>query len=448
VAHNGKEKFMTRWFGRWIVLLLSLTVCGVPLFADIQQSVLELLTKLSRNYVEYREEVYFKVPLAVVPFVNSGPSAEQHEIGAVVDQLIRSELTNSTYFILTERENLEQILEEIEFSLSDMADNGRTVQVGQLTSARILLAGSVTESGSSFLLNSRLIDVETGVVIGAQSVSVLKEELITEAEALKYEYVTRYGLGFQALAGADFPVSGIPRSDSFEAFPILVHSGFGVSYRPWRFLQIVGSMNITWSEFQYGQFDPASSEYDNAALVETYFTTVVPGDSLPSYSIEYSQKYLDLTAFYVYQPFKGLALSVGGGGLVGMYDNYIKITNVPIYIGPIASGIPDPVEVLLPANWIRQDFVIEGGNALLYGPLAAFKLEYFVSPRLLLYFSVQYRAVFATKAYRYTLGGVAVAEDEPFYALGGWIPGKTPYGDDVDVSFHSIGVYLGISGSF
>jgi TolB-like protein len=236
---------MNRWNRRCIVVLLLFAVCGKPLFADIQQSVIDLLTKLSRDYVQYREEVYFKVPLAVVPFVNSGPVAKEHEIGAVVDELIRSEIINSTYFILTERENLEQILEEIEFSLSDLADTGQTVEVGQLTSARILLAGSVTESGSIFLLNGRLIDVETGVVIGAQSVSVPKEELITEAEAFKYEYVTRYGLGLQALLGADFPVSGIPRSDKFEAFPILVHSGFGVSYRPRRFLQIASSMNIT-----------------------------------------------------------------------------------------------------------------------------------------------------------------------------------------------------------
>jgi len=151
---------MNRRIRRWIVLLLMVAAIGTPLFADIQQSVLDLLTKLSRDYVQYREEIYFKVPLAVVPFVNSGPLAKQHEIGAVVDELIRSEIINSTYFILIERENLEQILEEIEFSLSDMADTSQTVEVGQLTSARILLAGSITESGSSFLLNGRLVDVE------------------------------------------------------------------------------------------------------------------------------------------------------------------------------------------------------------------------------------------------------------------------------------------------
>ena len=441
---------MNRWYRRWIVLLLLIAIGGSPLFADIQQSVLELLTKLSRNYVEYREEVYFKVPLAVVPFVNSGPLAEQHQIGAVVDELIRSEFTNSTYFILTERENLEQILEEIEFSLSDMADTSRTVEVGQLTSARILLAGSVTESGSSFLLNGRLIDVETGVVIGAQSVSVPKEELITEAEAFKYEYVTRYGLGFQALAGADFPVSGIPRSDEFEAFPILLHSGFGVSYRPWRFLQIAGSMNITWTEFQYGDFDPApTTGYKNTNWLYDYYYSLVPLDSsLPSYSVEYSQKYLDLQVYYVWQPLKPLVVSFGGGGLVGLYTNYIKMKNFPIYVGPLDPATGEPPNALNNFLWIRQDVVLEGGNALTYGLLAALKIEYFLSPRLVLLLNATYRKFFPTLAYSYTFGGFSAGEDDRFFQLSGWIPGKTPYGDDVDVSFHSIGVYLGISGSF
>jgi TolB-like protein len=452
---------MKRWTRRWIVVMLLFVLCGSPLFADIQQSVLDLLTKLSRDYVEYREEVYFKVPLAVVPFVNSGPLAEQHEIGAVVDELIRSEIANSTYFILTERENLDQILEEIEFSLSDLADTSRTVEVGQLTSARILLAGSVTESGSSFLLNGRLVDVETGVVIGAQSVSIPKEELITEAEAFKYEYVTRYGLGFQALAGADIPVSGIPRSDKFEAFPALVHAGFGVSYRPWRFLQIASSMNVTWTEFQYGKFDPTSADYNNTDWLDTYYYnwTVLPSDtSLPSYSVEYSQKYLDLQVFYVWQPLKPLAVSIGGGGLVGLYTNYVKMKNFPIYIGPRdpVSGEPDidyftifplsPVDIFL--FWIRQDVVIEGGNALTYGLLAALKIEYFISPRLVLSLNATYRKFFPTLAYSYTFGGFSAAEDERFFQLSAWEPGKTPYGDDLDISFHSIGVYLGISGSF
>jgi len=443
---------MTGWKRCCIVFLFVFAVIGSPLFADIDQGVLDLLTKLSRDYVQYREEVFFKIPLAVVPFVNSSPLAKQHEIGAVVDELIRSEISNSTYFILTERENLEKILEEIEFSLSDLSDASRTVEVGQLTSAEIILAGSVTESGTSFLLNGRLIDVQTGVVIGAQSVPVPKEELITEAREFKYEYVTRYGLGLQALAGVDIPFSGIPRSDTFKDFPVLIHSGFGVSYRPVRFLQITASMNVTWSEFQYGEFDPGSADYANTAWLAIYYgIPPLTDNSLPTYSVEYTQKYLDAQAFYVWQPLKQLTLSLGGGGLLGLYTNFIKLGNYPVYIGPVdpITGLPvTPGFGDIETFWFRKSVVIEGSNALAYGVLASFKVEYFLSPRLLLYLNVQYRKVFPTRTIRYTVGGVSASEEDFFYELSGWIPGITPYGDDLDIGFHSVGVFLGISGSF
>ena len=291
---------MQRWKVCRILVLFMVVLSASPLHADIEQSVLELLTGLSRDYVEYREEVFFKVPLAVVPFLDSGPLAEEHRIGALVEQLIRSELGNSTYFVLTERENLDQILEEIELSLSDLADGVEAVEVGRLTGARILLAGSITESGSSFVLNGRFIDVETGVVIGARSVAVAKDLLISEAQAFKYEYVTRYGLGLQALAGADFPLAGIPRSETFEAFPLLLHTGAGVSYRPWRFLQLSASMNVTWSEFQYGEFDPRSADYANTPWLTNYYNIPLLADtSLPTYSVEYTQKYLDLSLIHI-----------------------------------------------------------------------------------------------------------------------------------------------------
>jgi TolB-like protein len=434
-----------------VASLIVLAVLGTPLYADIQESVLDLLSKLSRDYVDYGEEVFFKVPLAVVPFIDDSPLAKQYEIGAVVDGLIQAEIARSTYFTLTERENLEKILEEIEFALSDVADVRQTVEVGQLTSARILLAGSVTESGGSFPLNGRLIDVETGIVIGAQSVSVARAELISEAKAFKYEYVTRYGLGLHGVAGTDVPFSGIPRLDTFKEFPFFRHTGAGVSYRPWRFFQIVASMNVSWSEFEYGEFDPGSPEYENTAWLAVYYSiTGLTDGSMPSYAVEFSQKYLDAIAFYVWQPLKQLTLSIGGGGLLGLCTNYVKLSNYPVYIGPVdpTTELPVPTFGNNENFWFRKSAVVEGRSALAYGLLATVKVEYFLSPRILVYLNVQYRRVFASRTIRYTVGGISGNADEPFYELSGWIPGVISYGDDLDIGFHSVGVYLGVSGSF
>ena len=91
---------------------------------DLNRSVMKLLTSLSRQYMEQEEEVFFKQSLAVLPFVDSSPLAKQHEIGAVVEELVRREIALSTYFTLTERKNLDKILKEVEFSLSDLASGG------------------------------------------------------------------------------------------------------------------------------------------------------------------------------------------------------------------------------------------------------------------------------------------------------------------------------------
>jgi len=56
--------------------------------------------------------------------------------------------------------------------------------------------------------------------------------------------------------------------------------------------------------------------------------------------------------------------------------------------------------------------------------------------------------VFGSLAFDYFYGGDSFTEDEQILQLSGWIPGITPYGDDLDISFHSLGLYLGISGSF
>ena len=45
---------------------------------------------------------------------------------------------------------------------------------------------------------------------------------------------------------------------------------------------------------------------------------------LPTYSMEYPQRYLDCLAFYVWQPLKVLTFSLGGGLLVRLYINYIN----------------------------------------------------------------------------------------------------------------------------
>jgi len=161
----------------FIIITLFILQPG-NLFSDINSSVVRLLSSLSRQYQESEQEIFFKKPLAVIPFEDSSPASREHEIGAVVGELVRKEIALSTYFILTERKNLDKLLKEIELSLSDIASGESSVKVGEIMGVEILLAGSITEAGDNFILNGRLIDVESGLVMGAESVPVPRSELI------------------------------------------------------------------------------------------------------------------------------------------------------------------------------------------------------------------------------------------------------------------------------
>jgi TolB-like protein len=381
----------------------------------------------------------------VLPFVDSSPLAKQHEIGAVVEELVRREIALSTYFTLTERKNLDRILKEVEFSLSDLASGESSLKVGEITGAALFLAGSVTEAGENFVISGRLIKVENAVVLGAESVTVPKQELIDEAQSYKFRYVARQGLGLSAAPRIDLVVGGIGWKERLTGTPVMLGFGGGVSYRVLEFLQISAGINTTWTEFQFGAFDPEGAGYGNSTVVQQFFIGT-GSTSYPTYSFEYSQSFVDLQAFLVWNPLKRLTLSIGGGGLAGLWNSYIKLGNLPVtFVYNSATGLPDYTNE---SFWIRKDVVMESGNGLLLGYEASFKAEYFLSPRLLIFFNASYRKAYAGDPFRYTFGGVAAATDGSFFELSEWQPGITPYGDSLEMDLASLSIRLGISLSF
>jgi len=127
---------------------------------------------------------------------------------------------------------------------------------------------------------------------------------------------------------------------------------------------------------------------------------------------------------FVWNPLQRLALSIGGGGLLGMWKNYIKLSNLPIpfIYNPASNGDPFPD----PALWTFKDVVMESGNGLLYGFLVSLKAEYYISPRILFFFDGSFRMTFAGDPYRYTFGGLVASTDDYFFELSQWQPNMTP----------------------
>ena len=85
----------------------------------------------------------------------------------IVSDLLMVHLSANDNLLLVEREELKTILAEESLSLSGLVRSENAVRVGQLTGAKILVTGSVVESGESRYLIAKLISTETSRVIGA-----------------------------------------------------------------------------------------------------------------------------------------------------------------------------------------------------------------------------------------------------------------------------------------
>ena len=120
-----------------------------------------------------------KKKIAVANFSNSTPYG-QRRLGKNISSILMAELSSTNRFILIERTNMEDVVEEIKLSMSGLTEN--TVDELQLTGADYLVFGDVTKfavntEGKSTLVSKkkiqkaevsvdlRMVNVSTGQIV-------------------------------------------------------------------------------------------------------------------------------------------------------------------------------------------------------------------------------------------------------------------------------------------
>jgi serine/threonine protein kinase/TolB-like protein len=114
-------------------------------------------------------------PLAVLTFEERGPGAKEY--GAKISDLLFAKLAAREGIFLVERNDLKKVLDELELGLSGAAKPAEAARVGQLTGAKLLLAGSVIQADKKLTLVARLISTETGRVAAATAEGKTSDEL-------------------------------------------------------------------------------------------------------------------------------------------------------------------------------------------------------------------------------------------------------------------------------
>lgn len=128
-----------------------------------------------------------KNTVAVLPFVNAG-GVDKNEISIMTDRF-NNFIVNTDVFTVLEREKMESILKEHDFTMTDNCNSSEcVVQVGKLLGIERMVAGKIGKFGQVYTLDIRHIDVSTGQILKTKSDNYNghKEGLLEVIEALAY----------------------------------------------------------------------------------------------------------------------------------------------------------------------------------------------------------------------------------------------------------------------
>lgn len=80
---------------------------------------------------------------------------------AVAD-ILSTELFNTNRFDVIERQAINRILEEQQLQMTGVTDMSQAAEIGKVLNVEKIMIGSVSRLGQTYIINTRLVDVETG----------------------------------------------------------------------------------------------------------------------------------------------------------------------------------------------------------------------------------------------------------------------------------------------
>ena len=103
--------------------------------------------------------------------------------GRLIVDLVFSALVSARKFRVLDRGQRDNILKEVEFSLSACADEKCQLEIGRLLAADRIVVGSLGKVGQRYILNAKMLDVRTGEAVStAYKLFGTLEQLVDGAE--------------------------------------------------------------------------------------------------------------------------------------------------------------------------------------------------------------------------------------------------------------------------
>jgi TolB-like protein len=128
--------------------------------------------------------------LWILPFENPSEEPALRHLEEGLPALLATLVSASEEHALVDRENLDRILVEQSITLPGLVADGPRRDIGDLLGATLIVTGSFRRDGARLVLDTRVVDVGTGVVVGTAKGGGSAEELGRLTEQL-YEDLQR-----------------------------------------------------------------------------------------------------------------------------------------------------------------------------------------------------------------------------------------------------------------
>src|SRR5574341_571503 len=125
-----------------------------------------------------------KTKIAVLDFQLHGDRYETADMGKIVAEWLITALVKEGRFDVIERRMLSKVLDEQKIGASGVVDARSASQLGKVLGAKVVITGSVLQFQNIVEVNARIIEVESGSIIAAESAkstsAVALEHLVVE----------------------------------------------------------------------------------------------------------------------------------------------------------------------------------------------------------------------------------------------------------------------------
>ena len=147
---------------RLSIAVILLVVASSAYANSIDRRVQALLDDLAKKYLLTQDTLVSKKTVTVIEIRNISPLAEKNYVGEAVAERIKTAIQDSLVFAYVDRELLEEALEEIELSLSDLTEGGAVEVLGESLGDydALLLGPGLTQEKSTVSFVHKFLGLE------------------------------------------------------------------------------------------------------------------------------------------------------------------------------------------------------------------------------------------------------------------------------------------------